>query len=300
MSVIRGFLALVSLLLLLGLLGSFGGALHPVGDSLAVFRREIAIATVMAGALWALAGGGGAAAVPGLAGIAALAPLLWAAVPQSRPAGPYAHYQKNAFFEAHDPEGIAADIRAVAPQTITLQEMGPPNQVIMDLLDEGTWPARLVCGFPDSTVAILSSWPLVEEDAVICNDETNDGLAAIRVQSPIGPLWVVSVHLSWPWPKSQASMADGLLPRIAQLEGPVIVAGDFNQVAWSHLLHRFEQASRSRRAGRILQTFDHRTDWPLRLNLDHVLLPGGGPTTLDRRPLLGSDHYGIVARWGAE
>jgi endonuclease/exonuclease/phosphatase (EEP) superfamily protein YafD len=63
-------------------------------------------------------------------------------------------------------------------------------------------------------------------------------------------------------------------------------------VPWSHTLHRFTAASRTRLTGPLHGT------WPgfgplAVLPIDHVMGPQGGTVTL--RPLAGSDHHGLLA-----
>jgi endonuclease/exonuclease/phosphatase (EEP) superfamily protein YafD len=100
--------------------------------------------------------------------------------------------------------------------------------------------------------------------------------------------------------------ADTSLPRdaelvlagreIAQSDQPTIVAGDLNDVAWSHTSRLFRRISRmlDPRVGRGMYNTYHAHYWFLRWPLDHVfvsdtfLLRG-----LQRLPAFGSDHFPI-------
>lgn len=79
---------------------------------------------------------------------------------------------------------------------------------------------------------------------------------------------------------------------------PTIVAGDFNDVAWSRTTRTFERLSglRDPRVGRTtLNTFPARHPL-LRYPLDHVFLsPGLAVARIARLPAPGSDHFAVLA-----
>jgi endonuclease/exonuclease/phosphatase (EEP) superfamily protein YafD len=107
------------------------------------------------------------------------------------------------------------------------------------------------------------------------------------------PVWMVSIHLHWPWPYTQADHVATLLPVLAELEGPVVMAGDFNMVRWADSVRRMGAAARSLPAGPSAGTYTG-FDPIMRLPIDHAFAPGGG--RLELRPALGSDHLGLLAR----
>ena len=85
---------------------------------------------------------------------------------------------------------------------------------------------------------------------------------------------------------------------IAAREHPVIVAGDFNDVPWSHACRLFQKVSGllDPRLGRgLLSSFSARSRmmrWPL----DHVMVDAGFQVVnLQRLKPFGSDHYPILA-----
>ncbi len=77
-----------------------------------------------------------------------------------------------------------------------------------------------------------------------------------------------------------------------------IVAGDFNDVAWSHTTRLFETISglRDPRIGRGLYSTYH-AEYPLlRYPIDHIYLsPGTRIKSLSRFPIPGSDHFAMAA-----
>lgn len=76
-----------------------------------------------------------------------------------------------------------------------------------------------------------------------------------------------------------------------------IVAGDFNDVAWSHTTRLFESISglRDPRVGRGLYSTYH-AEYPLlRYPIDHIYLsPGTRIKSLSRFPIPGSDHFAMA------
>lgn len=77
-----------------------------------------------------------------------------------------------------------------------------------------------------------------------------------------------------------------------------IVAGDFNDVAWSHTTRLFERLSglRDPRVGRGLLTTYHARYPMLRYPIDHVFVSDGfRVAALSRVVIPGSDHLGILA-----
>ncbi len=142
-------------------------------------------------------------------------------------------------------------------------------------------------------VAVASIWPVVEGSR-ICGDL--DGMAAMQVKTPAGPIWVISLHLHWPYPHRQPVQVRRLIPQIEALQGRKIIGGDFNMVPWSATLRRIEAASGSKRIGYPHKTFPM-FDGGLRLPIDHTLVPDTRLYQTKMRPLLGSDHHGLFAEF---
>ncbi len=84
---------------------------------------------------------------------------------------------------------------------------------------------------------------------------------------------------------------------VAQREGPIVVAGDLNDVAWSHTTNLFQELSEllDPRIGRgTFSTFDARRWW-LRYPLDHVFHSDHfALVELRRLGAVGSDHFPIL------
>jgi endonuclease/exonuclease/phosphatase (EEP) superfamily protein YafD len=114
---------------------------------------------------------------------------------------------------------------------------------------------------------------------------------------------LIGVHPEPPSPTE----ADSSLPRDAELvlvgreiakePKPVIVAGDLNDVAWSHTSRLFRRLSRlvDPRVGRGFYNSYHAQSFWMRWPLDHVFYsPDFLLRGLRRLPAFGSDHFPIL------
>lgn len=288
----RGTILVRSVAIGLGVLlaGSFAGALHPLGDSLAVFRTPLAVLMALV-AIWS----DWPRALRWTVAAFCLAWLAWVAAAKlvPGPAGPLHVYQKNLGFGNARTEALVRDIRMRWPHVVTLQEVSAQNHGLLEVL-AAEYPYRAVCRFSGrSGMAVLSRLPSTGAEP-ICSD--GRGLAALQVETAEGPVWVASVHLYWPYPYDQRRQVREMVPVIESLEGPVVLAGAFNMVPWGWSLRVLARAAEARRAGPLRPTL-LRLPWPVTvpvpLPIDHVLSAEGGRiTTL---PRLGSHHKGLWA-----
>jgi endonuclease/exonuclease/phosphatase (EEP) superfamily protein YafD len=283
---LRVCLAIAIALLFALLAAGYLGAFHPAGDSFAVFRPQIAnAAAIVAIAAFSLGQGWPAAALAVAAGIGGL-PIALAATQSPEVGQGIRLYQKNMLFMNDDLAALQSDIRAANPAILTLQEVSGQNRHLLAVMTD-ILPHQMRCPFAAvGGTAIATSLPPTPA-AQICAP----GLAAMQVIGPDGPLWIVSVHLHWPWPFRQATQVDALIPVLEGLAEPMVIAGDFNMVPWSHTLGRWTKATHTQIAAPILGTYAGFA--PIMLPIDHVLGPAG--TTVTQRPLAGADHHGLLA-----
>lgn len=283
-------------LLALGVLGaSHLGRLHPVGDSLAAFR-EILVPVALIGSLILLMQKRkvlaiGAVVLAGWSAYTVLAPrFLFSAALDT----PYSMYQKNMLFRMPSVDPLRRDIENLKPDFISLQEVSKRNLPILAGIAKD-YPSQVYCSFSTvGGVAVASKWPMVKGSKRCPN---RGGMAAMQVETPGGPVWVVSLHLHWPYPKGQAAHVDDLLPHLQGLDGPVVLGGDFNMVPWSHTMARITAATGSRRIGATKYSFPIFRDI-YTLPLDHILVNANArPADTTKRPLLGSDHFGVFGRF---
>ena len=269
-------------LLVSGILLGFAGGLHPAGDSLSLLRMPMAALCLLALLIsgpWVLRA---ALLLAGGAGMATTLPL-WLL---SQPGDDLTLYSKNLWFANTQLPALAADIRDSGAEVVTLQEVSDRNDDILTLL-AADFPYQHLCRFSGwSGVAVLSQHPI---SATRCSDQR--AVAAARISRDGQGVWIAAVHLPWPFPYGNASAADSGMAVLEGLRGPVVMAGDFNIFPWADSVQRLNRASGTRTAGPIRPTFMLRG---VPLLLDHVHAPGGGMVTT--RPLLGSDHLGVLAQ----
>lgn len=283
----RNFAGALVTLAILGLVGGYMGWLHPLGDSLAVGRAFAVMAVLVTSVLASMAGMQRASfAATLLALFCGLQVFLAYGV--NGPPGRIAIYQKNMLLRNAALEELAADIRAANPVAVTLQEVSEANLAMLEALAE-LYPHQQLCPWGSvGGTAVLSRLPMVEGSGVCA-----PGLAAMQVADGDREFWLVSVHLRWPYPYGQASHVRELLPVLARLEGPVIMAGDFNMVVWADAVKRLAAVTGTEAASPTFGTYTGFAPWLL-LPIDHVFAPMGGRVSLRRA--LGSDHLGLLAR----
>ena len=264
------------------LAGSYLGALHNLGDSLAVFRAQIALGTLLA-ALASL--GAWRAVLPGALAVLALAHLAAPRLAADDP-GAVTVYQKNMHFLNGRWRALADEVLSQSPDVLFLQEVTEPNANVLEMV-EPVLPHAARCGWEGvGGPALASAWPIVP-GSLVCDR----GLVAVRARAPFGEVTLVSLHLLWPFPFGQADHIDAILPTLEALERPVILGGDLNMVPWAHGPARIARAIGAEAVRPAVPSFDLA---PLAtLPIDHVFAASG---TAERRPLIGSDHYGVLAR----
>ncbi|MEM6972726.1 MAG: endonuclease/exonuclease/phosphatase family protein [Pseudomonadota bacterium] len=280
---------------LLALIGGYAGALHPLGDSLSVLRLPAAVALLVFGLI---ALGLRARVLGGLAAGAAML-SLGGMTRTVLPTDGLTHrptdtalilYTKNLSFRLTDPGPVLGDIAATGASLLTLQELSATNGGAMDRLGP-VWMARHRCVFTAGLdVGVAARWPVAPGGTRCAH-----GMAAVHLQGPDGPFWLVSLHLHWPWPYRQPEQLSRLLPALAALAAtgdPLVIGGDFNAMPWSSAVDAVARASATRRLGPAHRSFEIAGMYVL--PIDHVLAAGQGRVT--RRPLFGSDHAGLLAR----
>ncbi len=276
------------LLLGLGFLGGYAGALHPLGDSLAVFRLWFAGALAVLAAFALLARGGRLALISTLAAAVASAPILWAMwlPPWVSETTDVTVYVKNLGNARADIRAFLSDVSDTDPDILLLQEVTRENAAFLQARLAG-YPHWHLCQFSGwSGMAVVSRWPISD---TACTSQRS--VATAEVQAPDGVIWVASVHQVWPYPYDQAVLLPMVLGVMRADAARRIVAGDFNMVPWGHSVRRIAEVSDTRRIGQLRTTIDIRG---MRLPIDHVLTNGMGWVSL--RPGFGSDHAGLLAR----
>ena len=286
----RVFLSYVSISATALLVLSFAGALHPIGDSFAVGRLPLAlILTVL---VWGATFSRWLKIGLTLLGLASAGQILVPMVARQTASDfDFVLYQQNLLFNRVETEAWLAAIDRQSPQFITLQEVSEGNVSLLRSLDDG-FPAQLHCeeGRRGGT-AVLSVYEVIEGTRICA---VGDAMAAMQVNTPHGPVWIVSIHLSWPWPFGQAAQAEQVARAIGQLEEHKILAGDFNSVRWAHAVRHIAQVGELGYVGPSRPTFLISEILPV--GIDHVMTSPAYAQEVVVMPKLGSDHNGVLAR----
>ena len=296
-AVIRIFLSGGATLLVCLVLLGFVGRYFPPGDAAAVIRPQAGMVLILwAAALWSIGGRRLACVSLAVAGVAIGSVVPGFLASETTCAGAcLTLYQKNLLSKAWPRYSLADDIIASGAEIVTLQEVSDHNRRFMaNVFDH--YPVAVICKFrPEQSVAVLTSLP-VADGSQFCL--AGAGLAGVKVLVPNGhPTWVLSVHLEWPFPFDQFRQARMIADRIAELDGPVLIGGDFNMVPWGGSVQRIRQAAGNQRLGGYWNSY-RLGGRMLPLPIDNVLVPKGTTGRVELRPYMGSDHLGVLARIG--
>ncbi len=296
-------------LLLLGLIPVAGAAVLVLAgvdnravDLLAQFTAPVLIATAL------LTAGLGLLRMKAPAGLGALTSLLLALAvwPQWFPKAPAPDpdaaivrvYSANVFYLNDDTARIRQSIEAADADIVVLIELASdPAREIDDLL--AGYPHRAASMRLDQTrgpsrSVIASRWPLAARA-----DSPGLHAVAATVRTPLGPVNVVGVHLTRPWPFvhswGQISQTMALTAVVEGLDGPVVVAGDFNSVSSARIGKQIQRDIGLHPAPGFPGTWPDKLPSPLAITIDQVYASRdlafvsrrlGRPTGSDHRPVV--------------
>lgn len=156
---------------------------------------------------------------------------------------------------------------------------------------------------------VWSRVPLIEPTTEFLVTNDRPSVHAVIDWPGAGPVRFVALHPSPPGLERDDGERENSRKRDAELilvakrvaerrDEAHIVAGDFNDVAWSHTTRLFQRLSglRDPRVGRSLLSTYHARYPMLRYPIDHVFVSDGFRVAgLARVRIPGSDHLGIVA-----
>ncbi|WP_170761141.1 endonuclease/exonuclease/phosphatase family protein [Ruegeria lacuscaerulensis] len=290
-TVIAGCAVLLMVLVIFG----FTGRYFAPGDSIALMRPQVGVLLVLFAVILLAVHARGFALASLVFAMIAVGSVAAGFIPASDDCDDtcVTLYQKNLMSKAWPRYPLADDILQSNAEIVTLQEVSSHNQEYMSNLFDH-YPRSAICEFrPEQNVAILTTLPVVEGTEFCLHGL---GLVGLQVVGPDKqPVWVVSVHLNWPYPYEQFEQSKRIARHIEQLEGPVLIAGDFNMVHWGSSVRRIGSAADNQVFGPALNTHN-RGSWMLPMPIDNLLVPKGTTGTAELRPFMGSDHLGIKAR----
>jgi len=162
---------------------------------------------------------------------------------------------------------------------------------------KGVYPYQHYCNFQSvGGVAVLSRYPIDVEKSICIKGE---GLVSASVKVNDATINVISLHLHWPFPYGQTKQVETIRQVFKNLSTPLLVAGDFNAVAWSNTLKKIEKASDTKVVNGLRWSINLKKQLPLipamSLSIDHVLV--SSEFQVDAITVgedLGSDHFPII------
>ena len=220
-------------------------------------------------------------------------PLLFRGVPApSAPAEgatPIRLMTWNVFIFTWGTAGIEETIRAQKPDVLAIVE-GTTDEPIARATFEAALPGYHYAASPRNQLYILSRYPISDtwENA----DESNARLFRVRLDTPDGPVHLLTLHLRGPWQRNESAAFAELRAAMEAVDGPLIVTGDFNTPRGSARLAAVSQglddaylaASRSR----------YLATWPSipapLWQIDHTFTRGVQLLDAARLPTSESDH----------
>ena len=300
------FLKLIRLGLVLGALGAallailalFGFAV-PEFDLLNHAQIFLLPATLVGLVIVAVLLGGtlrSVAAIIMLVGVAASANVMLPeflgslrARPTAPASGTITMMTHNLFGMNYEMEKVVAAIRAEDPDIIVLQEYFGEQATDLHPLLLADYPFFVRCrGGKRANLGLYSRLPLTQvEDGACPNNAygtTRTAHILAEFQTEDGkPFSVITTHMDWPLPVArQREQLSALSAVVDKIEGPMILAGDFNSTPWSYALRDF--VARNGLARETVNLVTYPLSWyyfgawrdtiPF-LPLDHVMTRGG-------------------------
>lgn len=266
----------------------------------AIFAAMLITAVVAALRLWVAAGG---AALTVLVLFVAGWPQWFPPMGKAEPDAPiFTLYSANVWVENTNVAAVTRSVQAADADIVVLVEVGSALSGQMDRI-LAAYPHRLSGavhpgGRGPSQYIFASRFPIRPVD-VFAEQLDAEGVVA---ETPSGPVTVVGVHLTRPWPYQyqwgQIIQARGLTTWRKAFPGPMIVAGDFNSIS-------------SARIGRQIKSETDLVPAPGWPGTWHSALPSAAAMTIDqvyRSPDLalldrslgrrnGSDHRPVVTHF---
>lgn len=164
---------------------------------------------------------------------------------------------------------------------------------------QASFPYHAGCDSAPCDLLLLSKTPLI--DAQVRGLGPLGRLRLITARTVIGDEMVtlVAVHLSKPYFDENAWVELWQIGRtLADIEGPLVISGDFNAAAWSEALSSFVAQER------LVPPPRYPATWPVILGefgvpIDNIFTRGGLLIEdISATPAYGSNHRGLLARIG--
>ncbi len=268
------------------------------------FRVQYLAATAVVLLLVALRRQWGACAALVAAGAVSAAPVLpyvpfsFGAEPAAAAAAPLKVLSINVSYRPVSARRLLEIIRETNTDVLVVQELTPHAESVLAALDSEFPHNRK---FPANGPYGIGLWSRYElESGAIMAIGRRPAIEA-RVRGPSSVFTVVGVHLSAPVTRRRAAARHqelgALAAHPAAIEGPLVVAGDFNVTPYSPYFTEWLEATgfTDSRRGRTLSI-----SWPtlmpiVGIPIDHVAVNDEFEILSHRRmPNFESDHYGVL------
>ncbi len=277
------------------------------------FRVQYLAATVVLLVLVALRRQWAACAVLAAAGALSAASVLpyaprpFGAEPAATAAVPLKLLSINVSYRPFSARRLLETIREVDADVLVVQELTPHADGVLAALDS-EYPHNRK--FPANGPYGIGLWSRYELESGATIAIGRRPAIEARVRGPSSSFTVIGVHLSAPMTQRRAAARNqellALAAHTAAIDGPLIVAGDFNATPYSPYFVEWLESTglTDSRRGRTLSV-----SWPTTLPIagipiDHVAVNDGFTILSHRRlPNFESDHYGVLvelALHGAE
>lgn len=214
----------------------------------------------------------------------------------------------NVFGLNYDLDRVDDAIEAEDPDIVLLQEFFPEQAGLIDLL-KIRYPYWVRCqGGKRANLGLFSKMPFTElmtpadcPSRATGSQRTAHIIAGYTLSDGTS-FTMMTTHMDWPYPiERQADQMSAAAEAIRAIDGPLVVAGDFNSTPWSYALKTFEAESQLKRETRNLITYPVMFGGSERLvrtlpflPLDHVFQRGVTITALHSSSETGSDHLPVV------
>lgn len=194
-------------------------------------------------------------------------------------------------------QAIADYLTKIAPDIAFIQEATPVAPFFAEL--QTVLPFRIGCGVIMSTcdLLLMSKYPLDAPQSIDLSSISIKRLFSTAISVDGQKINIVAPHLTKPYIGRWQAREFKILERpFLKMQGPVIVAGDFNSAAWAPGFLGFLSKTGLRRAAFEPATWPVEAGWA-GVPIDHILA-GGGATIASLQNLpdnFGSNHRGLIA-----
>jgi endonuclease/exonuclease/phosphatase (EEP) superfamily protein YafD len=226
-------------------------------------------------------------------------PLPFGAAPAAAAAAPPLKVLSiNVSYRPFSARRLLEIIREAAPDVVVVQELTPHAETVLAALDSDFPYNRK---FPANGPYGIGLWSRHELQSGATIAIGRRPAIEARVRGPASTFTVVGVHLSAPVTRRRAAARNqellALAAHTAAIEGPLIVAGDFNATPYTPYFVEWLEATgfKDSRRGRTLSI-----SWPTLLPaagipIDHIAVNDDFKILSHRRlPDFESDHYGVL------